>query len=79
MRSIDKIFLKLELNSPYAGRCILLKQAVCGKGFSAETIARAVNRLTTHDDYAGDMRVKKQFIADLISVSKPTEDAKKSA
>ncbi len=71
MRSIERVFNKVRKENPYLSDYICFAEAVEGRNFSRQTIARYFNKLVDKDDY--DSKDKKELLQQLFELSQGSE------
>lgn len=68
MKSIERIFSKLNEEHPYWSTLVCFSESIFRKNFNRESIHRWFNKLVDTDDY--DTRDKKEIMNFLESISK---------
>jgi hypothetical protein len=68
MRSVKKVFNRINSENPYWSDYICFAEAVRGRRFSRKTIIRNFNSLVDKEDYARSE--KKEIIDFLVELSK---------
>ena len=71
MRSIERVFNKVRKENPYLSDYICFAEAMEGRKFSRQTIARYFNKLVDKDDY--DSKDKKELLQQLFELSQGSE------
>lgn len=71
MKSIERIFNKVRKENPYLSDYLCFAEAVEGRNFSRQTIARYFNKLVDKDDY--DSKDKKELLQQLFELSQGSE------
>ena len=73
MRSIERVFNKVRKENPYLSDYICFAEAVEGRNFSRQTIARYFNKLVDKDDY--NSKEKKELLQHLFKLSQGNKKA----
>jgi len=68
MRSVKRVFKRIEAENPYWSSLLCFAEAVRGRNFSRRTIVRNFNALVDKEDYAKNER--KEIVEFLVELSK---------
>jgi len=72
MRSVRRVFKRIEAKNPYRSSLLCFAEAVRGRSFSRKTIIRNFNALVDKEDYAKNER--KEIVEFLAELSKDAEE-----